>query len=181
MLPERNTDVSHADASFADVALPHLDAAYNLARWLVGDRATAEDVVQTAMLRALAHFEGFRGESARGWLLKIVRNTAYTSIANRGREPLPLEDEAAEPHFDASDAVENPEMALASRQERDLLGGLLASLSPELRECLVLRELEEMSYQQIAEIADVPIGTVMSRLWRARRTLIEAAGRSGMR
>lgn len=150
-------------ANFARIALPHLDAAYSLARWLVRDAALAEDVVQDAMVRGLTYVRSFRGENARAWLLQIVRTTAYTRLA--GRRPtdeLPL---------DLADPADDPEAALAIRQRHATLEQALAALPTELRECLVLRELEEMSYRDIAAVVGVPIGTVMSRLWRARRAL----------
>ncbi len=173
--------VSVAEASFAAVALPHLDAAYNLARWLVRDVAAAEDVVQTAMLRALDHFATFRGENARAWLLSIVRNVAYNWLAERRRSPLALNEDVEHRHQETPDPADDPEAALAKGQDRRHLDHLLATLSPELRECIVLRELEEMSYQQIVDVTGVPIGTVMSRLWRARRILIKEAERSDVR
>ena len=173
--------VSAAETSFAAVALPHLDAAYNLARWLVRDASAADDVVQTAMLRALDHFATFRGENARGWLLSIVRNAAYNWLAERRRGPLAFEEDTERRHAETPDPADNPEAAVVKGQNRLHLERLLATLPPELRECIVLRELEEMSYQQIADITGVPIGTVMSRLWRARRILIKQAERSGVR
>lgn len=165
-------------SSFAAQMLPHLDAAYNLARWLVRDATDAEDVVQTAMVRALSHFSSFRGENPRGWLLAIVRNCAYTWMQGRKRDPEPLAEDADEQHRAMPDPGPDPETELGSAEDHAHLGRLLASLPSELRECLVLRELEEMSYQEIAEITSVPIGTVMSRLWRARRILIKQVERS---
>ncbi len=159
-----------ARAAFARVALPHLDAAYNLARWLVRDADAAQDVVQDAMVRALTYFASFRGDNARAWLLQIVRTTAYTRVArSRGTAevPLPGEDEPALP-----DPGIGPEAALAQREDADTLARALAALPAELRECLVLRELEEMSYRDIARVTGVPAGTVMSRLWRARQALL---------
>ncbi len=150
--------------------LPHLDAAYNLARWLVRDAATAEDVVQEAMLRALRYQAGLRGE-AKPWLLKIVRNVAYATIAaRRTAAEVPLEhDDPAQP----IDPADDPEAALARRQDMRRLDHALAALPDDLRECLVLRELEELSYRQIADVTGVAMGTVMSRLWRARRAMLE--------
>lgn len=165
---------------FAVQVLPHLDAAYNLARWLVRDVTAAEDVVQTAMLRALKHFSTFRGENPRAWLLAIVRNAAYTWMEGRRRDPEPLADDADELHRAVPDPGPDPEAGLHSADERAHLARLLAALPPDLRECLVLRELEELSYQEIAEITAVPIGTVMSRLWRARRILVKQVERSDM-
>lgn len=160
--------------SFAGLALPHHDAAYKLARWLVRDAMAAEDVVQTAMTRALDHLETFRGENARGWLLRIVRNTAYTWLAERRRAPEPLE-EAIEQQYEATaDPADDPEEALARREERQRLAGMLAKLPPQLRQVLMLREVEDMPYHEIAEVTETPIGTVMSRLARARRQLAKA-------
>ena len=155
-----------ADAEFARLALPHLDAAYALARWLVRDRVAAEDVVQEAMLRALSYFASFRGGDARAWLLRIVRNAAYDRLARRREEPLG-------PGHDAlPDPAADPEAEFAAGEDRARLHAALATLPVELRECLVLRELEEMSYRDIARITEVPVGTVMSRLFRARQLLI---------
>ncbi len=173
--------LSAGPPSFAAEVLPHLDAAYNLARWLVRDATAAEDVVQNAMVRALKHFSTFRGENPRAWLLAIVRNAAYTWMAARRRDPEPLAEDADESHLATPDPGPDPEAMLGAEEERAHLGRMLAALPPELRECLVLRELEEMSYQEIAEITAVPIGTVMSRLWRARRILIRQAERSDVR
>ncbi|MDE2198832.1 MAG: sigma-70 family RNA polymerase sigma factor [Rhodospirillales bacterium] len=150
--------------------LPHLDAAHNLARWLVRDRAAAEDVVQTAYLRALTYFPSFRGGNARAWLLQIVRNTAYAWLVERGPTTTPLDCDTLGIAGD-----DDPEAALLHDEERRHLAELLAGLPAELRECLVLREIEEMSYRDIATVTGAPIGTVMSRLWRARRLLLAAA------
>jgi RNA polymerase sigma-70 factor (ECF subfamily) len=156
-------------SEFARRVLPHLDAAYNLARWLMRDPSVAEDVVQEAMLRALRFQGGLRGD-AKPWLLQIVRNAAFaTMAATRKHEPLPEESE------EPADPAPDPEAALSRRQDQRQLDRALAALPAELRECLVLRELEEMSYKEIAQITDTPIGTVMSRLWRARQLLLGAA------
>ena len=161
-----------AHEEFERRVLPHLDAAYNLARWLMRDPAAAEDVVQEAMVRALRFHAGLRGD-ARPWLLQIVRNVAYAAIAARrsaAEVPLPDRDTALPP-----DPGETPEAALTRAEGTARLDTALAALPAELRECLVLRELEEMSYKEIAEVVGVPIGTVMSRLFRARRELLGAA------
>ena len=163
--------LARQDTEFERRVLPHLDAAYNLARWLTRDPAAADDVVQEAMLRALRFHLGLRGD-AKPWLLQIVRNVAYAVMAARRK--------GVEVPFDAeSDSVpapgDSPEAALSGVQDRALLDRALNALPAELRECLVLRELEEMSYKDIAQVTGAPIGTVMSRLWRARRTLLEAA------
>ena len=161
--------------------LPHLDAAHNLARWLMRDAASAEDVLQEAMLRALTYFPSFRGVNSRGWLLQIVRNTAYASMSlNRGVDLVPLTNTRDEP----TDIVaqlpsedDDPEISLIKSRERERVRQMIAALPIELRETLVLRELEELSYKEIADVTHAPIGTVMSRLWRARRLLTQAARR----
>jgi RNA polymerase sigma-70 factor (ECF subfamily) len=167
-------------ASFARVALQHLDSAYSLARWLVRDPAAAEDVVQDAMLRALSYFGSFRGENARAWLLQIVRNTALTRLTQsaQSREQ-PLEAEPGGRHEHLPDPGRDPEAALAQREGYSRLEQALAALPPDLRECVVLRELEEMSYRDIARVTGVPVGTVMSRLFRARQALLRIGHAAG--
>jgi RNA polymerase sigma factor (sigma-70 family) len=160
---------------FEAVVLPHLDAAYTLARYLTRNADDANDVVQDACLRALRGFGGFSGEqatSARAWLLAIVRNTAY-GARRRGR----VEDGATE--FDerahsGSVADEHPEATLLRSDAKETLGRALDGLAPEFREVIVLRELEGMSYKEISQVAGVPVGTVMSRLSRARARLQQA-------
>jgi RNA polymerase sigma-70 factor (ECF subfamily) len=165
--------MASADAppSFEQAALPHLDAAYNLARWLVRDPVLAEDVVQDAIVRALTYFRSFRGGSARAWLLQIVRTTAYDRLAERRGEAA-RESDTDMADLDVADPAEGPEAAMARKQGAEEVNRALASLPPELRECLVLRELEELSYREIGRVLGVPIGTVMSRLWRARQALM---------
>lgn len=156
--------------ALAAAILANLDAAHNLARWLVRDAAGAEDVVQDAVVRALRHAASWRGGDGRAWLLQIVRNTALGWLAARGRgRDLPLDGvtEAMLP-----DPAPDPEAALSDRQLRAGLAEAVAALPFELRECFVLRSLEELSYREIAGITGVPIGTVMSRLWRARAALL---------
>ena len=156
-------------ASFEKAVLPHLDAAYNLARWLTRNEADAEDVVQEAYLRAFRFFGGFHGEDGRAWLLGIVRNTTYTWLQHN-RSPalnMPLDDEV---HELKSDDV-NPEALLLQKADAQVLRQAVEELPIEFREVLVLRELHEMSYKQIAAVADLPLGTVMSRLARARKRL----------
>ncbi|HEX3350028.1 MAG TPA: sigma-70 family RNA polymerase sigma factor [Acetobacteraceae bacterium] len=163
-------DDARDSAAFARVILPHLDAAYNLARWLLRDGDVAQDVVHDAMLRAMTYFAGYRGGDARAWLMQIVRTTAYDRMAKRrdSRE-VPIE---PEPVHEPVDPADDPEDALVRVQAHDTLAKALDALPVELRECVVLRELEEMSYRDIARVTGVPIGTVMSRLWRARRELL---------
>ena len=154
---------------FETAVLPHLDAAFNLARWLTRNDADAEDVVQEAYLRAFRFFGGFHGEDGRAWLLGIVRNTSYTWM-QRNRSPelnMPLEDELH--NIESNDL--NPEAILLQNADAQMLRQAVEELPVEFREVLVLRELNEMSYKQIAVVADLPIGTVMSRLARARKRL----------
>jgi RNA polymerase sigma-70 factor, ECF subfamily len=158
---------------FERLALPHLDAAYNLARWLVRTPADAEDVVQEAYLRAVAHFGGYRGGDAKVWLLRIVRNCALDCLARRrGAKVVPL-DAVLSPGGEIRGALElvpadAPDAGLERDAERALLNRLVAALPVEFREVLLLREVEELSYREIAAVVGVPIGTVMSRLARGR-------------
>lgn len=149
--------------------LNHLDAAYNLARWLTQNEHDAEDIVQDAYLRAIRHFEGFQGGEGKAWLLTIVRNRCYDS-ARRGRVRESSFDE--ELHHGGHHYVD-PESSLLQKERAALLHNALRELPCELREVLVLRELEELSYREIAAVAKIPIGTVMSRLSRARARLQE--------
>ncbi|MBV8456999.1 MAG: sigma-70 family RNA polymerase sigma factor [Acetobacteraceae bacterium] len=168
--------------TFEQAILPHLDAAYNLARWLVRDPVTAEDVVQDACLRALQYFGSFRGEDARAWLLQIVRNASYATLKaqRNGKEISGVDDNPeGSPGMELLDPSPDPEAALVHRQDLERLDAALAALPVELRECLVLCELEQLSYKEIARITQVPIGTVMSRLWRARRTLTRVPVQGG--
>jgi RNA polymerase sigma-70 factor (ECF subfamily) len=162
-------------ARFDRAVLPHVAAAYNLARWLTGNDHDAEDVVQEAYLRAYQFFDGFRGGDGRAWLLRVVRNTCYTWLEkNRGREPVVPFDEAA--HSGARPEP-GPEAPLVAGEDRELLRRALADLPHEFREAIVLRELEGLSYKEIAAVTDTPMGTVMSRLARARERLHEGLAR----
>ena len=159
-------------AEFERVVLPHLDAAHNLARWLTGDAVLAQDVVQDAALRALGYFASYRGGDARAWFLQIARNAAHEALRGRSRT-VPLDgDESDPPALRIPDPADDPEAALTRRQDRRRLRDAIAALPLDLRECLVLRELEGFSYKEIATITATPIGTVMSRLWRARQALL---------
>lgn len=155
--------------AFEQAVLPHLDAAHNLARWLAGNDQDAQDVAQEACLRAFRFFGNFRGDNARAWLLAIVRNTFYTWL-RKNRPPegtLELDEEALEIADPSGTAA-----ALHSRQgDAESVRRAVAALPVEFREIVVLREMEGFSYQEIAGLADVPIGTVMSRLARARKLL----------
>jgi RNA polymerase sigma factor (sigma-70 family) len=160
---------------FEAVALPHLDAAYNLARWLLHDDQSAQDVVQEAYLRGLQYFESFRGGDARPWLLGIVRNCCYTWLKERGRRGAQLEfddERDCGPDNPAqSTTSQNPEQLLMRMQDSERVNRAIEGLPLAFREVIVLRELEELSYEQIAEIVAIPLGTVMSRLARARALL----------
>ncbi|HLK64052.1 MAG TPA: sigma-70 family RNA polymerase sigma factor [Bryobacteraceae bacterium] len=149
--------------------LPHLDAAYNLARWLIGNAPDAEDVAQEACVRALTFFDGFRGEDGRPWLLAIVRNTCYDWL-RKNRRYFQMQGEPAELDTTA-DPGPDPEAIQLRTADRDMVRRGLEALPAEYREVLVLRELEGMSYKQIAQVTEVPIGTVMSRLARGRKRL----------
>jgi RNA polymerase sigma-70 factor (ECF subfamily) len=166
---------SGALARFEAVVLPHLDAAYTLARYLTRNAHDAEDIVQDACLRALKYFEGFRGDegtSARAWLLTIVRNTAHTWRKRHRPDTLAAEFDETQ-HSDAVED-EHPETVLLRNAAKDSLGRALDHLAPEFREVIVLRELQGLSYKEISDVAGVPVGTVMSRLSRARAHLQEA-------
>jgi RNA polymerase sigma-70 factor (ECF subfamily) len=170
-------DIQGRISNFEQVMLPHLDAAYNLARWLVRDPSIAEDVVQDAYERACKYFAAFRGGSGRAWLLQIVRNAAYSTLkAQRRRMEVSLSSgmPAADGDgvdMDIPDSSPGPEATLARRQDLAALDDALNALPLAWRECLILREVETLSYKEMAQIMDVPIGTVMSRLSRARQAL----------
>jgi RNA polymerase sigma-70 factor, ECF subfamily len=154
---------------FEQSVLPHLDAAYNLARWLTRNEHDARDVVQDACLRAFKFFGGFRGDNSRSWLLTIVRNTSYTWLEkNRKHELVSAMDETTEAVEDSSP---NPAAAMLQQLDRERVRQAIENLPLEFREAIILRELEDLSYREIADIAGVPIGTVMSRLARARKLL----------
>lgn len=154
---------------FEQTVLPHLDAAYNLARWLTGEAQDAEDVVQEALLRAFRFFDGFRGEDGRAWLLTIVRNTAYTWMRqNRPQASVTSLDEEQPP---GEMPISDSEELLVQSLDRESLYQAIAALPIEFREVVILHDLEELAYKEIAFITKIPIGTVMSRLSRARKRL----------
>jgi RNA polymerase sigma factor (sigma-70 family) len=163
---------------FERLALAQLDAAYNVAYWLVGNRADAQDVVQDAYLRAFRAFDSFTGEDIKPWLLTIVRNVAYRWLSVRKRTANVISLDSALSNFREDDQL--PEMAseepsaedvLIGRAEQALVRSALTELAPAFREMIVLRELEGLSYQEIAKVMGIPLGTVMSRLARARDQL----------
>jgi len=159
---------------FERLALPHLDAAYNLARWLLRDDHDAQDAVQEAWLRALRYFESFRGEQVRPWLLQIVRHCCYAWMeTHRGAQWVALDDDDEHMQIPAP-ASDEPYAVAVRKADRERINAALADLPVAYREVIVLRELEELPYKDIARIAGVPIGTVMSRLARARAQLREA-------
>ncbi len=162
-------------ARFEALVMPHLDAAYNLARWLVRRDAEAEDLAQEAMLRAYRFFGGFRGGDARAWLLKIVRNVSYSWLHSSRQTEAGTEFDEEE--HGVGDVT--PESLAIAGAERARLARALEALPARFREVLVLRELEGCSYKEIADITGVPIGTVMSSLSRARQRLAQALGAAG--
>jgi len=159
---------------FEKLVLPHMNSAFNVARWLTHNDQDAQDVVQEAYLRAFRFFGGFRGDDARAWLLSIVRNTFYTWYQqNRGHAPdtLEFEEDMHSLETSTSDHDNSPEAMLIRSQSQKRVHKALLSLRLEYREVIVLRELEELSYKEIAAIVGIPMGTVMSRLGRGRQQL----------
>jgi RNA polymerase sigma-70 factor (ECF subfamily) len=158
---------------FEQLVLPHLDAAYRFARWLSRSASDADDIVQEAVLRAFRGFDTLRGSDVKAWLLTIVRNCHLTALKQRQRHtfvPLPEEHDAEDGHAMVA-TTPDPESTSMRRDEERTFDRLMSALPQEQREILVLREIEEMGYREIAAVIDVPIGTVMSRLARARTAL----------
>src|SRR5580765_3401611 len=157
--------------SFEAAMLPHLDAAHNLARWLLRNEQDAQDVVQEAYLRAFKSFSGFHGSNGRGWLLTIVRNTSYTLLKKNRAADLttPFDEEI---HAGSRESV-TPAAILVHAEDAELMNSAMNDLPAEFREIMTLRHQEELSYQEIGEILKIPVGTVMSRLARARVKLRE--------
>jgi RNA polymerase sigma-70 factor (ECF subfamily) len=166
MLGRTAMDSARKQALFEQTVMPHLNAAYNLARWLTRNGDDAEDLVQEAFLRAFRAFETFEGQDGRAWLLAVVRNTCFTWLKKKGERTAVEFDEQVH-----GAAEENAETVLLNEAALESLQGCLEGLPLEFREVIILRELEELPYKEISEIAKVPIGTVMSRLARARKRL----------
>jgi RNA polymerase sigma factor (sigma-70 family) len=182
-LKELESDMAQpGSVDFEQVIMPHFNAAYNLARWLVADATLAEDIVQDAMLRAFRYFGSYKGGDGKSWLLRIVRNVAYSALATRRRRGTTSIDDAGltadgEPlAMQIADPADDPEETLVRLESFARLDQAMAALPAELRECLVLHELEELSYKEVAHVTGVPIGTVTSRLWRARQALMRSQG-----
>ena len=171
----KKSEPDHAEraelASFEETMLPHLDAAHNLARWLLRNEQDAQDVVQEAYLRAFKSFGGFHGSNGRAWLLTIVRNTSYTLLKKNRAVDLTttFDEEIHATHHDSA----SPAAVLEHAEDAELIGKSMDELPAEFREILTLRHQEELSYQEIGEILKIPTGTVMSRLARARAKLRE--------
>jgi RNA polymerase sigma-70 factor (ECF subfamily) len=160
---------------FESLAMPHLDAAYNLARWLTHNDDDAQDVVQESFMRAMRYLGSFRGDSARAWLLQIVRHTCYSWLKeNRPAENVAFDDSDEAWQSIPAPATDEPHAIAIRKADRRQINEALAALPVAFREVLVLRELEDLSYSDIARIADIPVGTVMSRLSRARGLMREA-------
>lgn len=179
--PHANDEPGRAfdERTFNAVVTPHLDDAYRLARWLTGNSADAEDVVQESCLRAMKGLTKFTGHSAKAWLIAIVRNTAFTWMARNRPKALVLADDLESAESSSPDAprAESPEAALIAQADAALLQTAVADLPAIFREALVMREFNDMSYREIAEATGAPVGTVMSRLARARALLIERIGK----
>jgi RNA polymerase sigma-70 factor (ECF subfamily) len=172
--PEVSDERSRAER-FERIFVPHLDAAYDFARWLSRDERNAEDICQEACLRAFKSLDTFQGESGRAWLLAIVRNTFYTWFTKNKADAaaVPFDEDGTVAGAELEASVESMERILQQRDARRRVNSALEQLPQEFREVIVLRELEDLSYKEIAEVAHVPIGTVMSRLARARKLLLQ--------
>jgi len=171
----KKTEPDHAQraglASFEEAMLPHLDAAHNLARWLLRNEQDAQDVVQEAYLRAFKSFAGFRGSNGRAWLLTIVRNTSYTLL--KKNRAVALTTTFEEEIHASGDPSASPAAILEHAEDAELIKNAMEELPAEFREILTLRHQEDLSYKELGEILKIPTGTVMSRLARARGKLKE--------
>jgi RNA polymerase sigma factor (sigma-70 family) len=172
-------DDTSDQARFTEVVLPHLVDAFRLARWIAGSRADAEDIVQEASMRAFKNIRGFSGGDPRAWVLTIVRNTSYSWLTKNRPKALVLSEDLSQSAQEgieqaATDELQTPESTLIAKLEVQQVRKAMASLPVTFREVLVLREIHDLDYRTIAEVAALPIGTVMSRLARARRLLTAA-------
>ena len=171
-----NVDEPSDQARFTEVFVPYLVDAFRFARWLTGSRADAEDIVQEASMRAFKNIRGFSGGNPRAWVLTIVRNTSYSWLAKNRPKDVVFSDDLDQDHREqieqgAIQEMQTPETALIAKLEAEQVRKAMASLPAPFREVLVLREIHDLDYRTIAEVAALPIGTVMSRLARARRLL----------
>jgi RNA polymerase sigma factor (sigma-70 family) len=171
-----NVDEASDQARFTEVFVPYLLDAFRLARWLAGRREDAEDIVQEASMRAFKNIRGFSGGNPRAWVLTIVRNTSYSWLAKNRPKDVVLSDDLDQDHREqieqaATDEMQTPETALIAKLQAQQVRKAMAALPAPFREILVLREVHDLDYRTIAEVAALPIGTVMSRLARARRLL----------
>ncbi len=165
-------------AEFEQIVLPHLDAAYNLARWLTRNDHDAEDLVQLAFVRALQYFDSFQGGNARAWLMTIVRHAFYNTLRDAPEQAVDFdENEHGTEHHNSA----NPEARLRQRELQRGVGDALQRLPNNFREVVILKEMEQLSYKEIADLAGIPIGTVMSRLARGRKMLLDLMQGAGMR
>jgi RNA polymerase sigma-70 factor, ECF subfamily len=172
-----STDDAEKARRFREAALPHLDDVYTLARYLMRAKTDADDAVQECYLRALRHFDSYRGPAMKPWLLAILRNVCHTEFARRTAQPIPSsadEDDHASDEPMWQEAQASPETVLMKQHDSETIRQLISALPPSFREAIVLREINDLSYRDIAEVTGVPVGTVMSRLARAR-TLLRAA------
>jgi RNA polymerase sigma-70 factor (ECF subfamily) len=175
-----NVDDQTDQNRFAEVFLPHLGDAFRLARWISGSRADAEDIVQEASLRAFKGIRNFSGGSTRAWTLTIVRNTSYSWLAKNRPSMVVLTEDLDQrareemEHAAGNDDVPTPEAALIAKMEAEEVRNAVAALPLPFREVLVLREIHDLDYRSIADVIQVPIGTVMSRLARARKLILAA-------
>jgi RNA polymerase sigma-70 factor (ECF subfamily) len=168
--------VQHDRARFAEVVLPHLAQAHRLARWITGSATDADDVVQEASLRAFRAIGSFGGANARAWVLTIVRNTASTWLTKNRAGPVALAGDMPASVPEAEADPDTPEAVLLRQADAEAVRRAVAALPEPFREVIVLREMDELDYREIARVIDAPIGTVMSRLSRARRMLVDALG-----
>jgi RNA polymerase sigma-70 factor, ECF subfamily len=172
-----NTDEDDKARRFRDAALPWLDDVYTLARYLMRNSQDAEDAVQECYLRALRHFDSYRGPAMKPWLLSILRNVCNAEFARRGKAETPADfcqDEAADAAPAWQEPQASPEAAILRQHDDETIRGLVAALPAQFREVVVLREINDLSYQDIAQVTGAPVGTIMSRLARARAMLRSA-------